>query len=163
MFKSVLSAILLLAAMVFAAAPSDGVNDATYEWGLKYTISSAANDDSLAGGGDSVILYSNLKPEQGYEYVYIRDAHTGGGSDSSYYELIVRCYDGAGSLLYSVKVDTAAAAEGEAIKLPFGETAIGGSFKIVAKGISGGSGNPVIFNRGYIYTRRPVGMKKEWR
>jgi len=161
--SSIVAVLLLMVAGVFAAAPSDGINDAIYEWGVKTTISSAANKDSLAGATDSVIIQSAFFPEQGSEYIYVRDAHTGTGSDSSYYEVIVRSYDAAGNLLYSVAIDTALTAAGEAIKIPFGETLIGNKFKIVAKGISGGSGNPVIFNRSYIYTRRPVVNQKAWK
>ena len=161
--SSIVAVLLLIVAGVFAAAPSDGINDAIYEWGVKTTISSTANKDTLAGDGDSVIIQSAFSPEQGHEYIYVRDAHTGGGSDSAYYSVIVRSYDAAGNLLYSVPIDTALTAAGEAIKIPFGETLIGNKFKIVAKGITGGTGGVVIFNRSYIYTRRPVVVQKAWR
>lgn len=162
--KVYLTAVMLLVVCVsvFAAAPTDGVNDAIYEWGVKTTISSTTNDDSLVAATDSVILLSNYVPERGFEYIWVRDAHSGTGSDSSYYEVIVRAYDASGNLLYSVTIDTVTALTGEAIKIPFGETILGSKFKLIAKAVSGSTGIPVIFNRSYIYTRRPVVNQRPW-
>jgi hypothetical protein len=156
--------VLTFVALLYAAAPTNTLTDANYEWGVARALSSAANSDTILTDGDSTIIVDDFVPERNRQYIYVRDANTGTGSDSSYYQILVRCKTGVGgATLYSVAVDTVTAAAGEAILLPFGETLFGNAFKIVAKGLSGSTGVQVIINREYLFERKAVGIKKEWR
>lgn len=161
--KNLIVLLLLLVGVTFAAAPTANSLGAPYYSKAYYTISASANSDTILTDADSVILASDFTPEAGYEYVYVRDANTGSGSDSAFYQVMIRCKTAkGGTVLYSLPIDTVVALAGEAIKLPFNETLFGGAYKIVLKGISGSTGVQVIVNKGYIYQRRAVVVNKDW-
>lgn len=154
--------ILLLAAGAFAAAPSRVATDAGYEWAMCNTISNTANDDTLASTDSSNVILDFI-PEKGWEYIYVRDAVTGTGSDSAYYYFVVRAKTAVrGSILYSTNVDTIVAAAGEAIAIPFGQTLFGVAYDIKLLAVNGSTGSQVILNRSYLYKRRAIASTRPW-
>lgn len=164
MKKNIFALILILTAVFisYSQPVTDAVVDAAYEFEYYNASSSSAAADTI-GGADTTVLYSNLKPERGWEYILVRDAITGTGSDSAYYYLHVRCKDSNGNLLYALNVDTIDGAAGLAEQIPFGGTLLGHKFDIWAIGTAASTGGQVIFNRSLMYRRKPITTVKDWR
>ena len=162
--KKILCIFLLLVGSmgVFAAAPARVATDAGYEWVMCNTVSNAANADTLVSTDSSNVILDFI-PEKGWEYIYVRDAVTGTGSDSAYYYFTVRAKTSVrGSILYSTNVDTIVAAAGEAILIPFGQTLFGVAYDIKLLAVSGSTGSQVILNRSYLYKRRAIASTRPW-
>ena len=158
-----LLAILLAAAVAQAAAPTRAVVDADYDWSQVTnadTISSSTGYDTL-GEADSSSLLSNFVPQKGYQYILVRDAFTGTGSDSTSVQLRLSSKDCNKSLLYTTAVDSMTSSAGEAIVLPFGETAFGCYFDLKLMGY-GDDGGQLIVNRVYLYKRRAITTTQDW-
>jgi hypothetical protein len=163
MKKLILSALLsfFVVGAAYATAPTYGTTDATYEYGgLATTISSGVFD--TLKGVDSTTLISNFVWEPDWQYVLVRDAITGTGSDSVAIQVRADCLNSSGNLLYSVLVDSLTASEGEAIFLPLSGTLFGSKLRIKLVGYAG-NGGEVILNKFYIFKRRPLSVVKQYR
>lgn len=157
------TAIITMLAIVFAqaAAPTYGTTDAVYEYGGKdYTIAYSAFDTLV--GVDSTTLVSNRVFNPDWQYILVRDAITGTGSDSVKIEVRCDALDSDGNVLYTVAVDSLTSSAGEAIFLPVFGTVIGSKVRIKLIGYTG-NGGQVILNGFHIYKRRPVVINKQWR
>jgi hypothetical protein len=156
--------ILLVCALgLNAAAPTASLYDAYSEFGGTHTlISSKAAYDSI-GGIDTVTIASNVKFENGWRYVLIRDAFTGSSSDSDSVNVVVNveALDASGNLLYSTPVDTFKTPAGEAVDLTIGTAVFGDKYRIKLIGITG-NGGKVIINRLRIVKWRPVVLQKNY-
>jgi hypothetical protein len=160
LFKSAL-VVLLVIAGCFAAAPSYSAVDAVYEYGgLDYNIASGAFDTLV--GVDSTTLVSGRVFSPDWQYILVRGAVTGTGSDSVAMQVRVDALNDAGTLIYSTLVDTLSAAAGEAIFLPVFGSIIGSKIRIKLIGYTG-NGGQVILNTLGIYKRRPITINKVWR
>lgn len=162
--KKILSVltILLVAFAVNATAPTWAALDAYYEVARDTTISSTTAYDTLIGTADSTTLVTLRKFEPGWEYVLVRDAITGTGSDSVAVYVAVRCFDENNVLLYTTNVATMTAAAGEAILLPINGSAFGVKYSIKYKATTDNGGQN-INNRISIWKRRPVNIQKAYR
>lgn len=146
----------------FAAAPTNAAVDAIYEnGGIEYDISTAAGFDTLSGV-DSTILVTGRAFPPGWQYVLIRDAITGGGSDSVAMQVIVDALDKNGNLFYRSTVDSFTTAAGEAVLLPLTGTIFGSKIRIKLVSYTG-NGGVVILNRFSIYKRRPLVIQQNWK
>lgn len=144
-----------------AAAPTYGATDATYEYGgLASTISSSVFD-TLAET-DSTTLISGFTWDPDWQYVLVRDAITGTGSDSVAMQVRADCLNSSGTLVYSVPIDSLTAAAGEAVFIPISGTIFGSKLRIKLVTYTG-NGGQVILNKFYIFKRRPVTISKQWR
>ncbi len=150
--------LVLSAAVVYGEAPTRVAVDNNYEWALDTTVDNDGAYDTLAAL-DSINVVATRFFKTGYEYIVVRDAITGTGTDSLYMALYLYCYDNGGNLLYTVTVDSATAAAGEAYLLPIGQTAFGAKYTVKFKGY-GDNGGQQIFNRLYIYKRRVLSQDK---
>ena len=153
MFKHIL-AVLAAVAVAHAITPvyTSGVN---YEnLGIVQTISSAAAYDTLVAT-DSINLVTTTGRD-GAELFLVRDAITGGGSDSVAVQVMVDALDGNGNLLYRTIADSLTAAAGEAISLP---AIVGAKMRIKRVGYTG-NGGVVILNRIYLAARRVINFDK---
>lgn len=155
-----ISLILVLVTGIHAEAPTNAATNSSYEFGgLEYDISSSAGFDTLAGNADSVTLMDARSfvssVRQSWEYILVRDAFTGTGSDSVRCILYADALTGSGSLLYRTAIDSFTTSKGEAVLLPFNSTVIGEKYrlKILTYADNGGQ---VILNRFKILKRRPV-------
>lgn len=157
--KKLITFFVLLAAVVsYAGAPTGETVDANYVWELdpNGSIDSDGAYDTLAADNDSTAKFlSGFKPDKGYQYILVRDAITGTGSDSVEVEVVVDTKDGSGNLLYRTLVDSFTSSAGEAIFLPIGETLIGHKFDVHLKA-GAAVGTQVILNRLYLYRRKAV-------
>lgn len=163
MKKLILSALLsfFVVGVAYAAAPTYGTTDATYEYGGIATTISSGTFDTLAGV-DSTTLISNFVWEPDWQYILVRDAITGTGSDSVAIQVRADCLNSSGNLLYSVLVDSLTASAGEAIFLPLSGTLFGSKLRIKLIGYTG-NGGQVILNKFYIFKRRPLSVVKQYR
>lgn len=161
-FSFLFVSLLLLAGAVYATAPSYTAVDGVYEWSRDTIISSDAAYDTLVGAADSATLVTLRKFEPGWEYILVRDAITGGGTDSLKVQLSLRCFDENSALLYTVAVDSITAAPGEAILLPVGGSAFGMKYTLKYKAYTD-NGGEVINNRISIWKRRPITITKSYR
>ena len=156
-----LFAVLLCVAVVNAAAPTYSTTDAVIEYGgLDYTIASGALDTLV--GVDSVTLVSGRAFSPDWQYILVRGAVTGTGSDSVAMQVRCDALDSDNNLLYSTPVDSLTAAAGEAIFLPIFGSVIGSKIRIKLIGYTG-NGGQVILNRLHIYKRRPAAINKVWK
>ena len=157
--------ILLVCALgLNAAAPTASLYDAYSEFGGTHTlISSKAAYDTIVGDTGSVTIASNVRFENGWRYVLIRDAFTGSSSDSDSVNVVVNveALDASGNLLYSTPVDTFTTPAGEAVDLTIGTAVFGDKYRIKLKGITG-NGGEVIINRLRIVKWRPVVLQKKY-
>ncbi|CAK0764455.1 conserved exported hypothetical protein [Gammaproteobacteria bacterium] len=153
-------AVLTLVAAAWATAPA-AYSTAVPEWIRDTTISAAAGKDTLVGV-DSMTLFSLRPMDQLTEYILVRDAITGGGSDSVKVQVSLRCYDENSALLYVVAVDSFTAAAGEAVLLPIGGSAFGMKFTLKLVGYTDNGGES-IQNRISVWKRRPVQINKNYR
>lgn len=125
-------------------------------------VSSAVEYDTLSGA-DTSVMFTDFTPIRGWEYVLVRDAITGTGSDSAYYYIRVDCKDAKrGNVLYSVNTDTINGSTGTANTIPFGNTLIGTAFDVYLVGVAGSTGGQVILNRAGFWRRRPRTVFKAW-
>jgi len=149
-------ALLVLPALVMAAAPTFRATDAVYDWDYDSIISSAAAHDTLISTTDSsVLLDSTWRPDRKWNYVLVRDAITGGGSDSVKVQLMVEAFDADRNKMYQIAVDSLTAAAGEAIEIPIGGTLLGNTFRVTLIGYTD-NGGEVILNRISMMRRRGV-------
>lgn len=160
-------AILALALVVSAAAPTDNVVDAVYEnGGVDTIIKNTTGLDTLAGV-DSTTLISGHIFAPGWRYILVRDRITGtaadgSGTDSVALQVRVDALDGNGNLFYSTLVDSMTTVAGEAILLPITGTVFGSKIRIKLIGYTG-NGGQVILNRFSIYKRRAITITRDWR
>jgi ribosomal protein S28E/S33 len=142
-----------------ALAPTSAVVDAVYEnGGLDTIIKGSAGFDTIVGV-DSTTLLSGHIFETNWEYILVRDAITGTGSDSVAMQVRVDAMDGSGNVLYTKAIDSLITSAGEAIAIPLWGTIFGSKIRIKLIGYTG-SGGQVILNRMHIYKRRPVVVQK---
>jgi hypothetical protein len=129
--SSVLYALLfvLVPTFLFAAVPAKmTVNGEAVEGVVAPAVSYNGHGDTLIGE-DSLWIYKGLVPELGYEYVVQVGSITGDGADSVAIYLYVDCYYGS-TKIKRFKADsivTAAAAAGQTILLPLGQTSCFGT------------------------------------
>ena len=152
--------VLVLVTGIHAAAPTNAATNSSYEYGgLEYEISASAGLDTLAGANDSMTLMDarsfTSSVRQGWEYILVRDAFTGTGSDSVRCILYADALTGSGSLLYRTAIDSFTTSEGEAVLLPFNSTVIGEKYRLKIITYAG-NGGQLILNRFKILKRRPV-------
>ena len=155
-------AVVLFAAITTHAASiaNYGVTDANYVWRLDTAVSSSASYDSIIGNAtpaDSILVKSNYSPKQGWETVLIRDTLTCAHTDSLTAQIVIKCKDQTGNVIYETYPDTLSGAAGEAYELDFGGAAIGAKYDILFRAIAGTErANQIIFNRMYLYNRRVI-------
>lgn len=154
--------ILAFAGITQAAAPTYAAVDGVYEYGIDTVISSSTSYDTIIGSADSTTLVTKRTFDKGWEYILVRDAITGNGSDSVLQYVSVRCFDGSGNQIYSVNVDSCTAAAGQAILLPIGGSLFGVTYTIKYKATTG-AGGQCINNRIAIWKRRPIHIEKAYR
>lgn len=156
------TAILFVMAVVFSIAYS-AAPSATPTYGNYIgpyhdsTISSSTAFDTLSGV-DSVTVFGSRVFDNfttGWEWILVRDAITGGGTDSLFLQVLLDALDGSGNLLSRTVVDSFTAAAGESVSLPIGSTSIGTKYRCKLLGY-GDNGGEVIINRLYLYKRRVV-------
>lgn len=155
-----LAAILLLTivAQIAAGPATYSATDAQYTYKIERAIDSDGAFDTLAAA-DSSTLISNWQPEQGGEYILVRDVFTGAGSDSVSVQLVVDAYTNSGALLYRTAVDSFTTSAGEQVLLPIGGSVFGDKFTIKLIGY-GDDGGQLILNRLYIYKREVIQYTK---
>ena len=156
--------VAFVAFQVNAAAPTYAAvnSNYTFDYNGDDSPSTAVAFDTVTSATDSSALATNFVPKRGYEYILVRDAITGTGSDSVALIVRVDALDGSGNLLYSTAVDSMTAAAGEAIALPFGGTLFGNKFNIVLKAYAG-AGTQAIINRAYMFRRKALTNTKDYR
>jgi hypothetical protein len=147
--------VLLVVSISQAAAPTYAAVDGVYRWARDTTISSSTAFDTLIGASDSSTIVTYWKPDQEWEYVLVRDAITGNGSDSVKFAIRVIAYDENSNLIYFVDVDSAAALAGEAYALSIAGANFGMKFTIKAKAYTD-NGGEVILNRISIWKRKAI-------
>ncbi len=162
--RRILSALLLLlvcAVGARAAAPTFSAVDGVYEWERDTAIDTDGAFDTLAGTSDSsTIIDSIWRPDKGYEYILVRDAITGTGSDSVKVQVRVDCFDGL-TKMYALAIDSFTASTAEAVHIPIGGTLYGNKFRIRAVAYAD-NGGQVILNRLAIWRRRAVTITQKW-
>lgn len=163
-----LSAILFVLFVVSglnAAAPAYSATDAYYQYGgVDIAISTSTKLDSLCGDADSMTLLSGkaFDVQSGWQYILVRDAFSGAGSDSVKIQVNLDALDKDGNLLYRTAIDSFTEAAGQAVLLPLLGTVFGHKYRIKLHTYTG-NGGVVILNRFYIYKRRPVTMTQQWK
>lgn len=166
--RTLLSAILFVLFVVSglnAAAPAYSATDAYYQYGgVDIAISTSTKLDSLCGDADSMTLLSGkaFDVQSGWQYILVRDAFSGDGSDSVAIQVNLDALDKDGNLLYRTAIDSFTQAAGEAVLLPLLGTVFGHKYRIKLHTYTG-NGGKVILNRFYIYKRRPVTMIQQWK
>lgn len=166
--RTLLSAILFVLFVVSglnAAAPAYSATDAFYQYGgVDIAISTSTGLDTLSGATDSMTLLSGkaFDVQSGWQYILVRDAFSGGGSDSVAIQVNLDALDKDGNLLYRTAIDSFTASAGEAVLLPLLGTVFGHKYRIKLHTYTG-NGGEVILNRFYIYKRRPVTMIQQWK
>ena len=151
--KKVLFSIILLASVLYAAAPSAfsyGIEIWDYE--ISDTIKAAY--DTITSDSDSSVLFSNFVPESGWRYRLARAAFSGTGADSVKVAVLLRPEDFNNVPLCTLAVDSFTAAAGEYIEIPFG-TYPAKRYDIVAAGYTA-IGSQVIINRMMLFRVRPI-------
>lgn len=159
--NKILAILLVAAVSCFALAPTNSATNGNYSWDVDYTISSAAGFDTVGGAADSSTLISLRPLQTGYEYILVRDAITGDGSDSIKISLSARMYDINKNLMYTVEVDSFTAAAGEAVSIPVGGTLFGSYMTLKAMTYTD-NGGVVILNRMYLLKRKVLSTVKNW-
>jgi len=155
--------ILILLSLVFLAfsqgAMTSSVTDGNYEIYLDSALS-ASGADTLAAA-DSSIICTKFRGSNDWEYILVRDAFTGTGSDSVSVYLRSDAYDANDSLLYSTQSDSFTTSAGEASLLPWNRTQVGYKYtlKIIGYGDDGGQ---LITNLWQIWKRRVYKVQKSW-
>lgn len=146
---------LTLGAIIFAAAPTNAVIDGAYETWSDTVISSVASFDTLVAQ-DSVTLFTRALTgvDRGWQYILVRDAISGDGSDSTYLYVYIDAMDGAGNVFYRTKVDSFVAAAGQAVLLPIGGTIFGDKYRCKLIGHATDNGGEVVINRLTLFKRR---------
>lgn len=166
--RTLLSAILFVLFVVSglnAAAPAYSATDASYQYGgVDIAISTSTGLDTLGGETDSMTLLSGkaFDVQSGWQYILVRDAFSGDGSDSVKIQVNLDALDKDGNLLYRTAIDSFTQAAGEAVLLPLLGTAFGHKYRIKLHTYAD-NGGVVILNRFYIYKRRPVTMTQQWK
>ena len=166
--RTLLSAILFVLFVVSglnAAAPAYSATDAFYQYGgVDIAISTSTGLDTLSGATDSMTLLSGkaFDVQSGWQYILVRDAFSGAGSDSVAIQVNLDALDKDGNLLYRTAIDSFTASAGEAVLLPLLGTVFGHKYRIKLHTYTG-NGGEVILNRFYIYKRRPVTMIQQWK
>lgn len=166
--RTLLSAILFVLFVVSglnAAAPAYSATDASYQYGgVDIAISTSTGLDTLSGATDSMTLLSGkaFDVQSGWQYILVRDAFSGAGSDSVAIQVNLDALDKDGNLLYRTAIDSFTASAGEAVLLPLLGTVFGHKYRIKLHTYTG-NGGVVILNRFYIYKRRPVTMTQQWK
>lgn len=166
--RTLLSAILFVLFVVSglnAAAPAYSATDASYQYGgVDIAISTSTGLDTLSGASDSMTLLSGkaFDVQSGWQYILVRDAISGDGSDSVKIQVNLDALDKDGNLLYRTAIDSFTEASGEAVLLPLLGTAFGHKYRIKLHTYAD-NGGVVILNRFYIYKRRPVTMTQQWK
>lgn len=159
-FMSVVALILTSVAYSLPASATSG--DVVYEYGgLDYIISTSAFD-TLATATDSTTLLSGKSFSPDWQYILVRNAITGTGSDSVKLAVRVDALDSDGSLLYSTLADSLTTSDGEQILLPIFGSVFGQKIRIKLIAYTG-NGGQVILNKFQIYKRRPVNINKTWK
>jgi len=159
MKKLLFSSLFVMLALVTvqAAAPAAITKNAAFVDGVLAPLSGSAtyygHNDSL-NGSDSIYLLKKFTPSIGCSYELSMQSFSGGATDSIAFYVYIDCYYGS-SIVYRYKADsvvTAAAAIGQKVHLPLGETIFGTSYNVVLKTYTGHGGklkvvNPCIFKR----------------
>lgn len=168
--RTLLSAILFVLFVVSglnAAAPAYSATDAYYQYGgVDIAISTSTKFDSLCGATDSMTLLSGkaFDVQSGWQYILVRDAFSGDGSDSVAIQVNLDALDKDGNLLYRTAIDSFTQAAGEAVLLPLLGTVFGHKYRIKLHTYTGNACvGKVYLNRFYIYKRRPVTMIQQWK
>jgi hypothetical protein len=160
--KKILAVLLvcLISLAVFAAAPTKVTVDGSYywervspTWAATVSATYALVDTSV--DPDSVFFLRNFVPDKGYEYVLTRGTSTGTGGDTVAQQVIINCKGTNKEQLYQVVADTFTLAAGEAVVLPFGQTAIGVYYDVFAKSYTNYTGKTRIYQRVGLYKRAP--------
>ena len=126
-----LFALLGVATLFMAAAPTDRVVDANTvlldNWYQTLTPSKL----KLTGSGDTCILASRWAPKwPGSDIIIARSIVRAAKGDSVGAILTVECLDKSYNTIYNYAVDTILTASGEAYRLPIGSTLVGSYFTI---------------------------------
>lgn len=168
--RTLLSAILFVLFVVSglnAEAPAYSATDAYYQYGgVDIAISTSTGLDTLSGATDSMTLLSGkaFDVQSGWQYILVRDAFSGDGSDSVAIQVNLDALDKDGNLLYRTAIDSFTQAAGEAVLLPLLGTVFGHKYRIKLHTYTGNACvGKVILNRFYIYKRRPVTMTQQWK
>lgn len=152
--------ILLLSVFAFSqGALTSSVTDGNYEIYLDSALSTS-NTDTLAAA-DSSTICTKFKADNDFEYILVRDAFTGTGSDSVSVQLRSDAYDSNDSLLYSVAVDSFTASAGEAVLLSWNRSQVGYKYTLKLIGY-GDDGGQLITNLWQIWKRRVFKVSKQW-
>jgi hypothetical protein len=146
---------LMAVTSVYSLAPTDAVIDGGYEVACDTIIKATGPFDTLSGATDSVTVFTkNLNYRgEGWQYILVRDAITGGGSDSVKIAVVLDALDGNNNLFYRTVVDSFTASTGEAVRLPIGGTVIGTKYRVKFLTYTD-NGGVVILNRIYLFKRR---------
>ena len=155
---------LILVLIVAVASFSQGVMtssvvDGAYEVYLDTVLGTSATD-SLAAA-DSSTLCTKFPADNNLEYILVRDAFTGTGSDSVSVQVRSDAYDADGNFLYSVVTDSFTTSAGESILLTWNRTQVAYSYTLKLIGY-GDDGGQLITNRLQLWKRRPYLTNRNW-
>lgn len=169
-----LSVLLVLGLAAFVNAGtllSGSTYDAVYaDVALFDTISKATAYCTLTTSNSKTIWNGTVNKdgnkrglEPGWEYVLVHDTITGSSAASGVIEIVIQTLDDQGYALQNVIVDSINGATeqyGGAHLLPFWSKTVGSRYKVKLQGDTGAEN---IFNRVYIYKRRPVTWNRDWK
>lgn len=164
---------VLLVLGLTALANADVLTGTTYDAvysdvGLFDTISKGTAYCTLTTSNTKEIWSGTVKKDgnrrgldPGWEYVLVHDTITGTSAATGVIEIVIQTLDDKGYALQNIIVDSITGAVeqyGGAHVLPFFSEAIGSRYKVKLQGDTGAEN---IFNRAYIYRRRPVTVTEE--
>lgn len=170
--RQFLAILTVLVAVVAAqaAAPAYSAVDATYlyEYVSSYNPATIADDTISNAAADSVTIISNMTIEDGWEYILQKAATTGGNGTSN--EISLRlyalCYDGDGTLIQTVDIDTVigtTTAAGESILLPFGGTVFANKVTLkYSTTVTDGNDAAILIGNHYLIRRRPIHYQRRF-
>ena len=149
-----LLSIMMLVGMSQAAAPNLSFIYGAPEVAVDTAIRSTAGFDTLSGVDSSTLFTKALIGiNSAWNYILVRDALTGGGTDSLKLQVMLDALDGSGNLLYRTVCDSFTTAAGEAVLLPVGTSSFGTKYRVKIVGYTD-NGGQVILNRFFLYKAR---------
>lgn len=158
--KKTLTALFLLGALISvqAAAPTYATDGVVYDW---YDSSWTEGADTLVAATDSFDILSNVNIDPGWEYILVRNAFTGDGSDSVKVAVNVRCENDTGGFIYSVAVDSFTASAGEAVALDVGGQVYGDQFDVRLNSYTDNGGEVILPTKWMLVKRRAINLTRK--